>query len=358
MRKLILKISLFTFPFIILYYIQDIYYINDKGDLFRLGYFGNDENYNSSKLFKNENIRKWHYKKISEINPKTNYTFDILTIGDSFSEIGSVGYQDYLSELSKKKTLHYDKFLNENPLETLNSLANGDFFERIKIKYVILESVERECISRSTNLNTNKKVYLDSITLLIQKNNTEIKLAKNKKHKSSQEQFFSRTLIRFPLYSFCYIFDDNAFFSPTYKVALNKNMFSANENNLLFYDEDLKQKATLLEVENFNNGINELANKLAKKGIQLIFLPCPNKFNVYYENIVNNSKYAKPLFFDLLKNLPKKYIYIESDKLLKEAIMKEKDIYYYDDTHWSPKAAKIIAKEISKKISATNQSNF
>ncbi|MDI9309686.1 MAG: hypothetical protein QM535_05685 [Limnohabitans sp.] len=351
MRKLVIKVSLFTLPFFILYIIQGIFFIKDKGDLIRLGYIYDNSEYDRSELFKNEDNRIKNHKNISEINLKNNHSFDVLTVGDSFSEIGSIGYQNYFVEKSNKKLLHYDRFLHNNPIETVHNLANGDFFNRIKVKYVILQCVERYAIARASTKINNEKLDIDSLAKLIVNKKSKTKLLANlEDEQTKKEDFFSSTLIRFPLYNLLYNVDDNAFFSTIYKVRLNQKMFSNNNKELLFIDEDIIPINSNENINKFNDEINSLSKKLSKKGIQLIFLPSPDKFEIYYNYIQDKTKYPKPVFFNIFNSLPKKYISIEIDKLLKNALNKEKDIYYYDDTHWSPKAAKIVAEELDKVI--------
>jgi alpha-N-acetylglucosamine transferase len=48
--------------------------------------------------------------------------------------------------------------------------------------------------------------------------------------------------------------------------------------------------------------------------------------------------------------MEKNYIFLDSKEILRREIDKIKDIYFYDDTHWTPKASKLIAEEIEKNI--------
>ena len=52
-----------------------------------------------------------------------------------------------------------------------------------------------------------------------------------------------------------------------------------------------------------------------------------------------------------MNEVSKKYIYINSKEVLaKHLEAGEKDIYFVDDTHWSPYGAKIVAEEILKEL--------
>jgi len=56
------------------------------------------------------------------------------------------------------------------------------------------------------------------------------------------------------------------------------------------------------------------------------------------------------MFFIHLDKVKKEYLYVDSKKLLVNAINSKKDIYFYDDTHWSPIASILIAEEINRII--------
>jgi hypothetical protein len=41
---------------------------------------------------------------------------------------------------------------------------------------------------------------------------------------------------------------------------------------------------------------------------------------------------------------------LDSKAIISNYLNREKDLYFYDDTHWSPIAAKIIADNVKKEI--------
>lgn len=80
-------------------------------------------------------------------------------------------------------------------------------------------------------------------------------------------------------------------------------------------------------------------------------MPSPNKFSIYYPYIEENlERYKKPIFFELLGPNEKYYDYVNFKNILGEAIKVKKDIFFYENTHWSPIASKIIAQELVKRI--------
>lgn len=345
MKKIILKTAIFVLPFLLLHFSYIFFYSTDKGDLIRVGYIFDNNIYNSSNLFQQENKKEIKFKNISEVNLNVKNNFTFLTIGDSFSDQENIGYQNYLAD-KKHTVLHYDRFLHDNPIETLYSILNGDLLNTVNVKYIILQSSERDFIDRAINADNSKTITTKKTIALIKR----YQLKKDVEKERNKKQFFSRAIFRFPLYNLYYNFDDNAFFSQTYQVKTKSNLFSTNNHKLLFYAKDIEvveENNNKESLEILNNHLNILSKKLNEKGIKLIVLPSPDKFGLYYNEIINNSNYPKPMFFENLEKMKKNYLYLDSKKLLSK---NKKDIYYYDDSHWSPYATKLIAQELSKII--------
>lgn len=358
MKKLLYKTALFVVPFFLLFLLNFKYYNDDKGDLLRLGYIADIYDYDYRKVFKKEFERKINYTLFSELNLKKQNNFAVFTIGDSFSEQGVISYQNYFANNSSLKVLHYDRFLHENPIETINGFLNGNVLDNIKVDYIILQSVEREFVNRGIVFNKKSKINNDSLTTLINKHKEKSQEVLKEKTKDA---FFCRETINFALKAICYNFDDNAYSSKTYQVKIKQNLFSTNNHNLLFLDDDyeaLSINNNLSYIKTLNNELNMLAKRLKERGIKLIVLPSPDKLDFYYDDILNNNKYPKPLFFETMRSLHKNYIYIDSKKILKENTSNIKDVYFYDDTHWSPIASKTIADKIKSEIeNSANSTN-
>ena len=98
-----------------------------------------------------------------------------------------------------------------------------------------------------------------------------------------------------------------------------------------------------------NQNLNRIAERLKARGIELIVLVAPDKFDLYSPYIKTANRYTKALFFETFNQLDKKYLYFDSRSLLRDALSKgQKDVYLYDDTHWSPVGAEIIASKLEK----------
>ena len=138
MKKLIKKTSIFVIPFFLIYILAQIFHEKEKGDLLRLGYILDTNNYDVKVLFKKYFDRTKHYKQVSEISLDTINTFDFISIGDSFSTQGSIGYQNCLvHNKTNIKLLDIDRDLYDSPIQGLYDLINGGFFEKNRTKSAV-----------------------------------------------------------------------------------------------------------------------------------------------------------------------------------------------------------------------------
>lgn len=346
MKRFIFKTLFFILPFIFLYLMLIIFGSEKKGDLIRVGYLiDNTKNYRE--IFKNDFEKKITYTELTGLNNQKS--FDVLTMGDSFSQKKGYGYQNYLSE-EGINVLHYNQSCNS--MLTLNSFIEGDVFDELNIKYVLIQSVERFFINRSKNVFQQKNAFLLK-GIKEDQNHTKTTA---KKFKLNLPKLFSPGIIKLPLNSLLYQFDDNAFFSNVYRVKLSKELFSTGNKELLFLNEDYRNvKNTNREnIQELNNVLNLLSRKLENKGVKLIVLPSPDKYSLYYKYFEDKNNYPKPIFFDNLSNCKKEYLFINSKEVLNKVLEEKKDLYFYDDTHWSPLASELIAEKIKEVILSNN----
>ncbi len=348
MKKFIIKSAYFVFPFFLSFLLFLTLGTVKKGDLTRIGLLIDNTSDYRAKL--NADVPKvFYYQKLSQLQNEKE--FDILTIGDSFSKQEKAGYQTYLAIDGNLKVLFYDGInSNGNPLETLYGVINGDILDSIKVKYVLLQSVERDFSERANKVEKQKVITL--------KHFKENQISPPFKAKPAR--LFSRITLSFPLNNLLYLFDDRAFFAPVVKARLNKNFFSIGDHELLYFEDDissLKSNNNEKRVHELNDELNAIAALLAKKGVQLIVLPGPDKYGVYYDDIIGKENFPKPMFFDYLGKQQKNYIYINSKIVLSNATKSFLDVYYYDDTHWSPIGARLIAKEVLKEINKSSNSH-
>lgn len=331
-----------------------LYSETESPDLIRLGYIPNIyKDYGKDLLAPKE-------EKSVKLTASKTKKYKVMTIGDSFSEQTGIGYKNFLAE--DYTVLHIDRFISGNQIQTLINLANGDFFSKYEIEYVVLQNIERHIVDNILEVQTNSKLDNAQIDSIVKAYNapppaaTTTTPAPAPKTEESKYEFFSRTTLEFPLYALPNYFFNHNYLSHkrVYNYDLNsKNYFSNHSDKLLVYDVDVSQAPQNGDMENckkLNKILNDLSGKLKKKNVKLIFLPSPDKYDLYYDLIQDKRDLVKPTFFDNFGKLSKEYIYIDSKKVLTKHIHTQPDLYYYDDTHWTTFAAKIISNSIKDVI--------
>ncbi|WP_026950492.1 alginate O-acetyltransferase AlgX-related protein [Algoriphagus mannitolivorans] len=343
MEKFIIRFSFFISPIILAFILTEAFFSTDKGDLLKIGYIADISGYDKSEVFKEEFEREKFFTSFSELSIQQNHRFKTFVIGDSFSDQGNYSFTNYLAEYSRDSLLYLDRNFHDNPIQTLSELANGDFFDSLQVEFVVLQSVERS-IPLRIDFDQTLTLTLDSLWKIKESRKSLVGYNSNE-----VDKLFSDRILKFTTLNLGYLVDDNAFYSETYIVETRDFLFSVKNKDLLFFFDDLRSITDNSEkerLEKLNDQINLINSKLSEKGIKLIVLFSPDKYGFYYDQIVDKEKYPQPLFFKIFESLPKNYLYLNSDEILKKSIPHQKDLYFYDDTHWSPIAAKLIAKEI------------
>jgi hypothetical protein len=320
----------------------------ESGDLSRLGYI--KTSLAIRKAYNDLPLRHYEGNSLSDFS--SDQIYDVVTIGDSFSNGGGGGknsyYQDYISTKYQKKVLNL-RPIADNFLETIIILVNSGFFDHLQTKTLILESVERSFIERTNiDINVDKNMSINQVYNIFKRT------AYN--NKPPKYTFLNNGNYKFLAYNFLREYSDNGFFNIVYKMPLQKAMFSVERpNDLLFYGDDIKNnKLTTFENMNrSNNNLIEISNILEKHGIKLVVLVAPNKYTVYGDFLLQKNKYGKSTFFEDFSNLNRNFEFINSKTILQKAVVDgTKDMYYADDTHWSYKASELIIesmKEIFRK---------
>lgn len=340
MKKFITKSLPFVVPFLLLHFVNVLFYNQEEGGLVRLGYLYDNPSPMSG--VKSKFNLKNKTLNVSELDLKNEQKFDVFNIGDSFSNQDSLSYFNYLAN-NGFSVLNLDSYIhNYSSVQALAELVNADFFDKVKPEFVVLETVEREFTNRCLELDFFKTKPIDSIIARINTHKNTPKIYSNK--------FFADRTLKIPLVNLEYLMTDKPKYAQTYKVkTLSDKLFSKEPEDLLFYENDLyiENKFDTVKIRQANEIMNQLSKKLTKKGIKLILLIAPDKYDLYYPWIQQKSKYKQTVFFDYFKTLPKNYIYTDSFDVLTLAIKNgTEDVYYYDDTHWSPVGAELIALQL------------
>ncbi len=342
MRKFLKLFFLFIFPFILLGINYFLFFNISEGNLNRLGKINFNKEYREQ--FKNEfNKPKLFY----EITPKLiedSTLIDILTFGDSFSAQKNYGYQNYLASSSKLLIFNVNReyYPNGNQIQMIFSMLNGNMFEPMKVKYIVLQVVENRFVEKGMKIDYDEKIKSDYFdlnkTIWTKRKSSDLNLLKD--------------VLRFSFYNLFYNFHNKGLLSPVYKMNLKNKLFTSRDQELFFFEDDIDnlENNKLLKINKLNYNLNILSDQLKEKNIKLIVLPAPDKYDLYQDFITDNSL-PHNNFFDIFNKLEKRYIYINSKKIFENYLNNgKKDIYFADDTHWSPIGSKIIAKELAKII--------
>lgn len=348
MKKFILRSSLFISPFLLIYFLNTQVYVDNQGDLARLGYLYHDAS-PSRPLIKNISL-PGKAIKVSDLNIDSITPCDVFVIGDSFSDQGNLGYVNYLAN-DNLDVIHFDRYFADNPIQMTIELLNGGFFDSVKPKYIVLQSIERMFVPRCQSINYDSKFTHEQIKDRIKSENT---ISGNEEPFMRNLPLFKEDIVKIPLTNIEYLFKSKPQYSQIYKIASNNDsLFTGNPNNILVYQEDVDNliyKNDSNKIVSCNTVLNKINTLLAEKNIKLIVLISPDKYDLYYPYFKNKTNYKKPIFFDYFHTLEKEYKYVNAMEILSDEVEKQKDVYYYDDTHWSFKGADIIARQIKKMI--------
>lgn len=308
------------------------------GDLARVGYIVGSKQYRKPEFtLPRKHIENAEYR---------GQRVDVLTIGDSFSNAKDNGkdplYEDWIASLHNLEVLNVQSLQGANELSTVVILLNSGYLDKVRPRFIIVETVERDCAGR----------YQGDLDLQAKRPLREIEdYFRSASFQSSPPDvgFLNSGNFKFILNSILYRFSDHAFFSTVYVMDLDAPFFSVkNDRRLLFYRDDIRSipHATDQSIRALNDNMNSVAELLRQKGIALYFMPAADKYDMYSDHVVANP-YPRSVFFELLREMPKRYVLVDTKAILEEEIRKgEKDIYYADDTHWSWKAVKKIAESM------------
>lgn len=340
MKKFIFKTALFVLPF---FSIHVFYLMTSENhvlkDLNRIGKLNIDYDYFSK--YPESKLDTIYFEYFAN-HTKNNYK--VLNIGDSFSRQEMKGTSGYVNFLAKQHTLLNMPF--SKPFERIEDLLNNNILDTINVDYVILQSVHRNILNK---LNSVKEKSIKSKHQL-----REYDVLKRQKFLNEFSSVNEKSVL-FSRHNLYYVLNALLKKDIQGKVIISKtkeNLFSYDENKLVFYADDIKgleEKNNIAEIKKANEKLNILSKKLKNRGIKLIVIIPPDKYDFYYDDLIKPLN-KKLIFYDVLDSLKKDYIYFNPKKVLRKNKDFKKDLYFFDDTHWSPIASKIIAEKINELI--------
>ena len=290
---------------------------------------------------------KHHTELMDYLASGSQESFDVMTIGDSFTNgLDGGSYPDYLVNQYGLKVINAK--IRGHCLEDLYILLNIGVIDRIKPRAVILESVERSVQGRLGTLEINPQLYETSIE----------KLPALMRTKAAQEiasGLMPSVMIQwngqFLYYLLYHMRHPDKLSTKVYTIQLDRPFFTnpGHENNLLHYWEDLEYLKHPLNAEIVNRNLNNAARLLKARGIKLLFFAAADKYDLYYPYITDKKHPENPFFAKMRAVQPKDYDFIDTLAVLREALARgEQDVYWLGDTHWSWKGIKLFCDELVK----------
>ena len=328
MKKFLLKLSYTVLPLclgavgLVLFY--NLYIVpNMQGDLGRLGKM-------PTKLFYthpiDESMTDTLFNDIATIEMLKDVCMDVLVCGDSFSQQKENGYLNYMA----KKGLVVFNYAPQdvvvgNPFQAAFNLMNLEYVDSATVKTVVIESVERSLVYRIKSLEFENISYEE-------RDNKDLHQPQNEQSAFIEAKNF--LLFRLGI--------DN----PVVHLKLNQTKFyGLRGDDLYVYHEDVESIMSMTDSISLiiKKNMERLFAEAESKHIELIILVCPDKYDLYQDFIVNNPYSAKTINEDFRAIVGKTNKVVIGKEILLPYINKEKDLYLWDDTHWSYKSARIIA---------------
>lgn len=271
----------------------------------------------------------------------------VATAGDSFSMQVDNGYQNYLAhKLGEPVTYIVSDRARIHPEQSIVNLLNSGFFDGdCPIEWIVLETVERELVDRWSRLSFDspqKESYLLCVAP-----------GKTKEEGTASQQSYVGSIFRDGLDWFKLVsgLDDN----PVKHTGLSADCFTVpgRESELYFYEDDLNRlSVSPEELRAVAANIRRVHDIFASKGIKMLFLIAPDKYEVYQHYAAGNPYPGKALGqeFHALDSLG--FVVNPLDNILKMVESGEKDVFMGHDSHWSGKGAEVAASMIASRIAA------
>ncbi|OPY58757.1 MAG: hypothetical protein A4E55_00631 [Pelotomaculum sp. PtaU1.Bin035] len=270
-----------------------------------------------------------------------NLVYPVLTVGDSFMLCNGDDGRFPILLQNQLNTNCYNAAANgvQDPFSFLQS----DLIKNTKV--LVWESVERNISSDSFNVGKIDFYYTES-----KKKNDYVENWDRKKTYRKQLEVVNSSNIKFLV--------NNLWYSITGKPALDKVdiVKLKNGRELMYFQDDL---ISFNKTENFEDVcqiaefISYINTQLKAKGITLIFLAVPDKYNAYYGEIVEEQKIKNdPRFIERLTSelQNRNVIAVNLIDPFRNEINEGRDVYHFDDTHWNNNGAEIAAELVAREI--------
>ena len=343
MRKFLINISYTVLP-VWLFFVGMAVYLwitnDNSGDLMRLGLINSGPEYTDSICA--YRLPSVYYMGQDDDSLLRQDTCDVLVIGDSFSHGGGVGkegdYVNFLAHDSGRKVIVFtpqDPTLS-SPIQVAYDILNLGCIDSTHVKNLVVQEVERYLVPRHDGFVTT---------------HTEIPRLDRSKNAAPPPKQEASPLLRVKDFLFYHLFGAN----PIFKVQLSRPVFGGVQpDQLYFYREDVEMcfDVSSKSRERIIDSYQKVIQSARERGVNIIMLVASDKYDLYQDYIIDNPYPAKTLNEDLQQWMAPDLDHFVFSKQVLLPYVKQgvKDVYLFNDTHWSPASSRLIAGEIIKKL--------
>lgn len=356
MKRFLIKISYTVLPvWLLLVGLAAYLWLTDDntGDLMRLGLIDSGPEYTDS--IRSSLLPQVYYTRQSSDSLLLGESCDVLVIGDSFSHGGGVGkqgdYVNYLAHDSGRRVVVYVSGdpTTTSPMQVAYDLLEWGGVDSTSVTNLVVEEVERYLVERHCGFDTrpDRTVMFSSAGTEDGKDS-----ASPTAGETSTAQPPAGPLQRVRDYVFYHVFGRN----PIYKVRLSQPLFGGKEPDVLyFYNEDITRAVDVDEKrrDQIVDCYRDVMNMAKRRGVNLVLLVACDKYDLYQDFIVDNPYPARTLNEDLQRWMaPDELQHFVFSKQVLHPLVEQgmKDVYLFNDTHWSPASSRLIAREVANKL--------
>jgi len=316
---------------------------DNSGDLMRLGLIDGGAEYTDS--ISARLLPEVYYTGQDNDSLLRLDTCGVLVVGDSFSHGGGVGkpgdYVNYVAHESGRRVVVFtpqDPTL-ASPMQIAYDLLSLGAIDSTNVKNLVVQEVERYLVDRHCK-------FVTSHTSIPRPKPGE---ATQGEQEEKREEY--SPLLRVKDYIFYHFLGAN----PIYTARLSRPLFGGKEpSKLYFYNDDVKLGFNVSEKEREQVVFcfDQVITMARKQGVNLIILIAADKYDMYQDFIVENPYPAKVLNEDIARWMhgSKDCLLFSKDILRPLLEQGVKDVYLYNDTHWSPSSSHLISQAIIDRL--------
>lgn len=318
---------------------------DNSGDLMRLGLIDGGAEYTDS-IFELA-LPEVYYNGQDNDSLLRLDTCGVLVVGDSFSHGGGVGktgdYVNYVAHESGRKVVVYTPPQDpafDSPMQVAFDLLNLGVIDSTNCPNLVVQEVERYLVDRHCR-------FVSTHTWLPRP-------AAGEKTADEEDQRKDYSpLLRVKDYIFYRFLGAN----PIYTAPLNRRMFGGTEPaKLYFYNDDVNLGINVTERQRQQvvSCFESVIDAARRQGVNLVILIAADKYDMYQDFIAGENPYpAKTLNEDIAQWMTgegkQRLLFSKGvlHPLLEQGV---KDVYLYNDTHWSPASSHLISQAIIEKL--------